>query len=66
MLRIQNIYITIRACGIILAKRSIAPIFDSIDTEPTSETVTEITKFKSRLPRRGALLQFRVYSSSYS
>ena len=43
------IYITIRACSIILAKRSIAQIYDSIDTETALETVTEITK----LPHRG-------------
>ncbi len=38
------IYITIRAYSIILAKRSIAHIFDSIDAEATSEVVDEITK----------------------
>ena len=44
------IYITIRACSIILAaKRSIAHIFDSIDVGAAEETVTEITE----LPRRG-------------
>ena len=42
------IYITIRACSIILAKRSIAHIFDSIDIEAALETVTEITKFPHR------------------
>ena len=46
------IYITIRACSIILAKRSIAHIFDSIDIEAAEETVsssvTEITKFPHR------------------
>ena len=43
------IYITIRACSIILAKRSIAHICDSIDIEAAEETVTEITE----LPHRG-------------
>ena len=42
------IYITIRACSIILAKRSIAHICDSIDIEAAEETVTEITKFPHR------------------
>ena len=55
------IYITIRACSIILAKRSIAHICDRIDIAATSETVTGITKFASRL-----LLPDRLPFYSYS
>ena len=47
------IYITIRACSIILAKRSIAHICDSIDIKATTETVIEITKLSRRSLGRG-------------
>jgi len=57
------IYITIRACtsSIILAKGSIAHICDNIDIAATSETVTGITKFASRL-----LIPDRLPLYSYS